>query len=325
MNEQDYQLFTCEAVSFQTVTIDALTNKTPRTLLVGNDGLHMQVHVYIDPQDGQIHVLKYAIAQHESRKVALVFSHTSGPDGGVKRNTDFIGSLGLYPEWCDLEFCRLLRHQNTALSFINFDAKHLERTNPVEGFAGYTATGAVLEIASLTTTSKLDFEFSDSSMRDALIENACREAGVPFVVVRNQAWVAATDAPATLEKIETYHTSMSSLATMDIDMLQDAICEEALLTYGGNYSYQSYPKSYCAYTFDMEFREGVSIYDGAKVTGRYRNKSGVSAVQGQYQGQPYFILLFKGFMDSGKIIVNLCGSRELFIQEIMRDYELIPE
>lgn len=110
------------------VNSNQLVNRRPRTLLYGYDVERNSFHVYLD-SNSMIHILRY---QHLTPKKgelprAMVISHTSGEEGGVEQNEEFVPNKRLYGESCDFEFCMLLKRAGVHLPFTTFEESDEEK------------------------------------------------------------------------------------------------------------------------------------------------------------------------------------------------------
>lgn len=87
-----------------------LENRTPRTLIYGYTADRNTFHIYLDA-DGMLHRVIYDgdefLLDHadESRLIPL----------------DFVPDKRVYPECCDLEFCRMLMHTGVDIPFTGYN------------------------------------------------------------------------------------------------------------------------------------------------------------------------------------------------------------
>ncbi len=109
-----------------------LTDKSDRTLLYGyttrllynRTNIHVHFHVYL--KDNKIHIVTY-----------LKDSRYNAPDhmqrAIAESNDDYIPTR-LYPEYCDYEFCKILKDRGYDLPFNNWSDSHNRQANPFYGF-----------------------------------------------------------------------------------------------------------------------------------------------------------------------------------------------
>jgi hypothetical protein len=108
-----------EEASQPTLTAADLQDKSNRTLLYGYNIERDTWHVYL--KDGVIVTVIYG-RDCQPKKVDVIDDH------------DFIPGKRLYPDRCDLEFCRLLRGRGIDLPFTSFVDNVPE---PDSGFHGF--------------------------------------------------------------------------------------------------------------------------------------------------------------------------------------------
>lgn len=321
MNEQQYKQFNTEEVQRNTVCLDDLDDKTPRTLLFGYDVTRATFHVYIDPSDGLIHVLKYTSTGTGAEQKFLVISHTSGQSGGVARNEQFVPDKRLYPESCDLEFCRLLRRYGVSLPFTTFDAAGLARVERFNGFAGYVATADTpkgVMVASLVGGRPADY--GDVRVLRQMIHEACIETNAQYAVLDETVWAAEQDVTKVVEQVRAYRETMSPAAFQDPADLEEAVVGEAIRF--GHYAmgHNSYPDRFGAYTFTFNYIDGAHLAEDVEGAVRYVGAEGVTAMHAMYEGRPYLVVLEKG--SKSQVHVNLFGSPEKFMQEMVKRHRL---
>jgi hypothetical protein len=321
MNEKQYEQFNTEDVQRNTVCLDDLADKTPRTLLFGYDVTRATFHVYIDPADGLIHVLKYTSTGPANAQKFLVISHTSGQSGGVARNEQFVPDKRLYPESCDLEFSRLLRRYGVSLPFTTFDAAGLARVERFNGFAGYVATADTpkgVMVASLIGGRPADY--GDVRLLRQLIHEACIETNAQYAVLDETVWAAEQDVGKVVEQVRAYRETMGQAAFMDPCELEEAIVGDAILF--GHYAmgHSSYPDRFGSYTFSLNYIDGARLADDVVGAVRYVGAEGVTALQAMYEGRPYLVVLEKGTKSHAH--VNLFGSADKFIHEMVKRHGL---
>lgn len=324
MNEQQYEQFNNEAVRVQTVGIDDLDDRTPRTLLFGYDISRATHHAYIDPVDLQIHVLKYVTTGPVGSETVLVLSHTHGLSGGVSRNDQFVPDKRLYPESCDLDFCRLLRKHDVSLPFTTFNAAGLARADRFNGFAGHLAkpdTPAAIPLASQVIARREDF--GDVRLLRHLVHDACIESGVRYASLEDQILVAEPDMARVVAQVRDYCASMSPLAYENPVAIEQDLCSHVLLTWGEDNVGKDYPDRCGAHTFALDYPHGVQFREDVPVVARYAGEEGVNAVQGVFNGRPYLAVLEQG--NKGYLHLNLYGSADRFISEMVKRHGLVPE
>ena len=102
----------------ETILVDDLENRSERTLLWGYTPDRASHHVYL--KDGEIHVLVYNGGNNPGGRPLEVLSHRFGKQLDVEED-HVIPLRRLYPEACDIEFCRLLKDRGFNLPFTNWD------------------------------------------------------------------------------------------------------------------------------------------------------------------------------------------------------------
>lgn len=322
MNEQQYEQFNSEEAQRNTISLDDLADKSPRTLLFGYDTSRATCHVYLDPTDGLIHVLTYTSTGPVSAEKVLVLSHTSGLAGGVARNEQFVPDKRLYPESCDLEFCRVLRRYDVSLPFTTFDAAGLARVERFNGFAGYVATEDTLKAVPVAPLiGKRPRDFGDVRTLRQMIYEACLETGAAYAVLADTVWVAEQDVQKVVEQILAYQKTMSPAAIQDPCELEDVLVGEAIRFGNHGMDLNGYPDRFGGYTFTASYLEGVRLADDVEGAVRYVGAEGVTALQAMYENRPYLAVL-KG--NKGYIHVNMYACPDQFIQELVKGHGLVP-
>jgi len=322
MNKEQYEQFQNEDADLHVVSLDDLADKNPRTLLYGYDVDRSTFHVYIDPVDGDIHVLKYVTTGPIAAEQVLVLKHTNGISGGVSSNDDFVPSKRLYPESCDMEFCQLLRRQGVSLPFTTFSDSGPARLERHGGFAGYVATAAMFNAVAVgeLQVSIAQSKFGDGKLLGQMIHEACIETGARYAVRDDKILVAEPDVTKVVDLVQTYHASLSFAATEDPLNVEFDITREALLFAVTSTMYNSYPDRFGGYTYSIDFPEEACLNDHVPGHVRYEGPSGVKAQQGLYAGRPYLVVLKPG--DRSQVHVNLYGPQDKFIEELVKRHQL---
>jgi hypothetical protein len=332
MDEQQFEQFEKRPVYTRTASINELLNTKARTLLLGQGIGGETLHVYCDPEAWKLHVLQYITLGQGADERALLVSYTSGQFGGVTRNTEFIPSLCLFPESCDLEFCALLRSYDVALPFTTFDATRRAGAEKFNGYAGYLAAGLpnAVDLAPLMPVNPEDF--GDERVLTYLMRAACAQAGVEHAVWDRRFLIAEPEVSNVLAQAETLCASISPAVNMPVAALLSMLCERTLWTSGvncaGDGSYRVEADG--SYVFDIEFDDGGSFRNEVPGAVRYEGeKDGedVSAMLAMYEGRPYLVAYewrdWGGIQ--GKVHVNLFGSPDKFIAELVQRYKLVPD
>jgi len=321
MNEQQYEHFKTEGALRNIVCLDDLADKSPRTLLFGYDVCRATIHVYIDPSDGLIHVLKYTSTGTVGSERFLVLSHTSGPHGGVARNEQFVPDKRLYPESCDLEFCRILRRYDVSLPFTRFDSAGLSRLDRFGGFSGYVATLAsqrgVLVAALLPRQPK---KFGDTRLSLQLLHEACIDAEAHYAVLDDQVWVAESDVSKVLKQVNAYHATISPAAMLDPAELEDIVRDRSICTWGYVPAGESHVGRFGAYTYSVDYPEGTVFADGVPDAIMYSGLDGVKALRSTYEGRPYLIVMAANCRTY--VHINLFGCPNRFLEEMVKRHHL---
>lgn len=97
------------------LTVDDLTDKTPRTLLYGYTADRKTWHVYLEPDTLKIVTVSYKDTDR-LRKIHVTY------------NDDFVPTKRLFPEACDYEFTKLLFHRGVKMPFSNWNPHREHRT-----------------------------------------------------------------------------------------------------------------------------------------------------------------------------------------------------
>jgi hypothetical protein len=321
MNEQQYEQFKTEKAQRNTVCLDDLADKSPRTLLYGYDVTRATCHVYIDPTDGLIHLLKYTSTGPVGAEKFLVLSHTSGQSGGVARNEQLVPDKRLYPESCDLEFCRLLRRYDVSMSFTTFDVAGLARVERFNGFAGYVATADApkgVPVAPLIGGRPTDF--GDVRTLRQMIHEACLETNAFFAVLDDTVWVAEQDVSKVVEQVRVYRETISPAAFLEPAVLGEEVFGDAFEF--GHYAmdHNSYPDRFGAYTFSFDCLDSARLSNERDDVVHYVGANGVKALQATYADRPYLVVLDKG--RKSYLHINLFGCRDKFIKEMVKCHGL---
>lgn len=322
MNKQDFDNFKTEKAQVTPISIDNLKDKSPRTLLYGYDTNRATFHVYIDPQDHQIHVMYYLPVGPMDNERVLVLSHTSGPAGGVESNEAYTPNKRLYPESCDLEFCRLLRDADVSLPFTTYDEKGEARVERHNGFAGHIYHSG-LDVA-VKMEDHLPFdrkEMPEAGLLDQMIRTACYALNVPF---RGQGYpevilVAEADVKAISAKMLEYFESMGPAGKQYLCDIEMAISEKVIKWYGFSAIHNQYPGLPGAYVIEIDYAQCSEFIEQPDSV-QYTSEDGIRALQGVYEGRPYFILLrSRGASD---IIIHLFGPTEEFVRKVLENNRL---
>lgn len=123
MNKQELEALATLSAQPRPTLPEALTDKTPRTLLYGYTCDRATWHVYLD-EAGLLHKVVY---DHNE----LMWKHESG----VIPDSQLVPDKRLYPEDCDAEACALLIKAGCRLPFTTFT----EKTRPPGPFIGKQA------------------------------------------------------------------------------------------------------------------------------------------------------------------------------------------
>jgi hypothetical protein len=154
------------------VGVQDLSDKTPRTLLLGATRDGFTRHVYLGC-DGQIHCLHY----RDSATDELLLSHHTGPFGGCRSNADYLGVAVLYPESCDAQFCQRLIEQGETLPFDAHSPERGQLTDRFMPYAGKTFARLAAHRAKLVTWEALDVPV-DADLRVELLLDAFASLGL---------------------------------------------------------------------------------------------------------------------------------------------------
>lgn len=113
MNKQEFDALKQVGEKVQVLTIEDLTDKTPRTLLYGYTTNRWTWHVYLS-EDGI-----EAICYREPNDLNSIT---------IEENSDFVPNKRLHPEACDFEFCQLLKQEGIPLPFTTWNEEREEKT-----------------------------------------------------------------------------------------------------------------------------------------------------------------------------------------------------
>lgn len=95
------------------LTADNLADKTPRTLVYGYTCTGDSWHVFLD-HDGQIKTVAYSSEKNPLQTI------------DITNNRSFVPDKRIYPQFCDFEFCSLLKSQDVPLPFTFADFEHVK-------------------------------------------------------------------------------------------------------------------------------------------------------------------------------------------------------
>jgi hypothetical protein len=326
MNKNEFEKFENQVVRLRTAGIGEMQNLTPRTLLLGVDWRDETVHVYIDPTDREIHVLRSVSVGAGANEQMLVLSHTQGANGGVSSNAYFVSQKGHYPEFCDYEFCALLRSYGVALRFTKFDPARHALAQQHEGYAAPIWTPRLPRAMSLRAATGVDpSNFADAEVLRELLKEACAVADVPYVIVNDDIIVADCDLPRVAVPANALLASTTEATRQDPAEIMKAICTATMWmpVQGdmGNYTVEKGGH----YVFPYMFDETSIIQDLPNVT-RYDASDYRTALLGTYDGRPYLLVYeypdWEGIQ--GRVHISLFGDIDKFIADMTHRYELVP-
>lgn len=123
MKKTDYEEVLKTASPNPTISVKELRNKEDRTLLWGYTLERHSHHVYL--KDGEIHVVEYT-GEDQSKPDFVLFRHLSDEAMEIE-GSHLIPGKRLYPEACDVEFCKLLRLKGFSLPFTTWDDNRQQR------------------------------------------------------------------------------------------------------------------------------------------------------------------------------------------------------
>lgn len=325
MDKNEFEKFGTEAVQLRTASINELQNQAPRTLLRGLGQLDEMVHVYLDPMGHEIHVLRYVTVGAGETEQLLVLSHTQGPSGGVSSNAYFVSEKGHYPEFCDYEFCALLRSYGVSLRFTSIDPARHVFAKQHGGYAGPIWTPDLPRVTSLRAAVEVDSsKFEDDNVLRDLLQEACTVADVSFVIVNGDVRVAECDVAKAACSANALLSSMSLSIRQEPAEMMKAICTATMwgpfhgcmdnytLEKGGNYVF-SYMFDETSFKRDLP---DVTFYDANTYD---------SALLGTYEGRPFLIVdeLVDWDGIQGKVHVSLYGPADKFIADMAQRYKLV--
>lgn len=325
MDKKEFEQFESQVVRLRTASINEMQNLAPRTLLLGKGWRDEMVHVYIDP-GREIHVLRYVMVGAGSHEQLLVLSHTHGHNGGVPSNAYFVPEKGHYPEFCDFEFCALLRSYGVALRFTKFDPEREATVGQNNGYAGPTWTADMPCAIPLRIAVQVDIsQFANSDVSRELLQEACVAADVPYVLVNGEVMVADNDTPQAASHAQAFLSSLSPAARMDPPELLKAVCAAVFRRPERNYADHFELEKGGSYVFSFDF-EGAWVDQDATNTTHYDGKDYLSALLGTYEGLPYLVTY--AYQDwggiEGKVHVSLFGPADKFLADMVSRYELVP-
>jgi hypothetical protein len=133
MTPAELATLTAATSSSAVLSTEHLVDRTARTLLFGYTVERHTWHVYLDA-DG---ILYRVVYQETTSGTPLLIEASAGSSAGCSRNDEYVPNKRLYPESCDLEFCRLLTAKGVSLPFTSHNpAAHAQRLEKHRGFAG---------------------------------------------------------------------------------------------------------------------------------------------------------------------------------------------
>jgi len=118
MNKNDYKKLELVKADNRVISPDDLKNKSDRTLLYGYSTYaygNLTWHVYI--KDEVIHTIWYDNTEEEITICELP---------NYINNKQYIPNKRLYPEYCDFEFCELLKQRGIQLPFSQWTNDNME-------------------------------------------------------------------------------------------------------------------------------------------------------------------------------------------------------
>jgi hypothetical protein len=326
MDKNEFEQFETETIRLRTVNISEMQNLAPRTLLLGVGWRDETVHVYIDPVEREIHVLRYVTVGAGESEQMRVLSHTQGPNGGVTSNAYLVPEKGHYPEFCDYEFCALLRSYGVSLRFTKFDpmrhtlaGQHGRYAGPI--WAPELPRATSLRPAVLVEPPKLE----NVEVLCELLQEACVAADVSYVIVNGDGMVAEGDLPRAVVSANAFLSSMTPASWQHPAEIMKAICtatmwmpvqgcmDDYALEKGGNY------------VFSYMFDDASIIRDLPDVT-RYDTSDYRTALLGTHEGRPYLLVYeypdWEGIQ--GHVHVSLFGDVDKFVADMTSRYQLVP-
>jgi hypothetical protein len=329
MNLQEYEQLQSEEVVPCILGLADLQDHTPRTLIFGYDTDRNTFHVYIGP-DGLIHVLHYVDISRSSDNATpfLILSHSAGPSGGLTNNDHYVPSKRVYPESCDMAFCRVLKRYRVNIPFTKFNTEeaHATRLAARRGYAGFTLEQGGCPVVDLRDTLIESRKFLSGTdphtLSTRLITEASRILGVHIVTssYSDYVGVASTGADAVLEKAKALFDTLPDLmedTKLSINLLNKIfdgggayheIREES--TYGGELYLQV---SAAGTTFHPD--KSFLHFKPESADSYWKN-----AVVGTYQGRPFIACIStQGYAD---IRLSQFGDTERFTAQGLRLYGL---
>lgn len=145
------------------LTVDSLTDKSPRTLLYGYTTDRNTWHVYLNEYG--------KIVRLETSDSGLILFESDEPPSS---NRDYIPSKRLYGESCDFEFCRLLKGLDVALPFTTFDEKNDKARKEATGsnYVALTREAPSLKPATFHRYASLLPSVTDNKIRKSIVDQA---------------------------------------------------------------------------------------------------------------------------------------------------------
>jgi len=331
MKREDFENLGTVPNEAPTLTAESLSDKTPRTLLIGETADCYLFHVYLG-QDGYIHILTYqALMGRRDEPRFLVLRHQSQKPGVecILSNDAFVDVMPAWPESCDLEFCQALIRAGVQPKYANFnDDAAAERQRRYEGFAGFTADhpgaihGEMMHERLRHENQYPQYGHSEySTLAPRLILQAANDLAVPAAILGwTKAVVADVGKEAVYDLACDYLNSLNRLDVRSESFVrhlvlaafeQFPLSETGKVTVDYGHVLIELPAGHIPFVDDSDF----SYYT------RVGDFQGHQGVAGEFEGNPFVAARFSD--GRAEIRFMQFGDRERFLELWLAYYRLV--
>jgi hypothetical protein len=337
MNEQEYNKFISEPRGPRLLpSVSELSDLTPRTLIFGYDTDSKSFHVYLGV-DRLIHVVRYT-SRAIGYDTGLILFHSHGESGGVTKPSDFVPNKRVYPESCDLEFCKLLRTYGVSVPFTKYtEGADEQRRNKFGSYAGLLYDP---ELEGLNLNAAISALPEYNSLRESypvdtvrVATQAARETNVAYCSIMDLVtFVAASGADVVINRVREILGELGSRNRLGLLPERDPLFTAASLVD------EIFSSGYSAYGMidrveqiagtliitikeagDEVFREGS---DRQLYTMSPGSEFWTSGVSGTFMHRPFFGVRTKD--GAVEVFYSEFGDLDTFVSKFVDRFKLIP-